>query len=180
MTGMGFYVLQVSNAVAYLSDDPRACINCHVMTPQYITWDHSSHKNVATCNDCHVPHDNVVNKYFFKAKDGLYHASMYTMRAEPQVIKMHEAGQSVVQSNCIRCHESQVADAKMNSWVEKHYESKTGRQCWECHRQTPHGRVKSLAAIGEFIQPLPERQQQKEFVPDWIIKQINHSKTKSD
>ncbi len=178
IAGLGFYVLQVSNATSYLSDDPRACINCHVMTPEFITWDHSSHKNVATCNDCHVPHDNIANMYYFKAKDGLYHASVYTLRAEPQAIKMREPSQKVVQNNCIRCHMDQVADAKMNAWVENHKENKTSRQCWECHRETPHGRVKSLAATGQFIDPLPQRQQQKEFVPDWIKNQLRESNNK--
>ncbi|RJE74074.1 cytochrome c nitrite reductase small subunit [Reichenbachiella sp. MSK19-1] len=176
MAGLGFYVLRVSNAVSYLSDDPKACINCHVMTPEYITWDHSSHQRVTVCNDCHVPHNNVVNKYYFKAMDGLYHASIYTMRMEPQAITMREPSQHVVQNNCIRCHIDQVTDAKMASWVDNHEENRTSRACWECHRETPHGRVKSLAAIGQFIEPLSVRQQQKELVPDWIKKQLKSSK----
>ena len=40
----------------------------------------------------------------FKAKDGLYHATVFTARAEPDVIEMQEASQEVVQDNCIRCH----------------------------------------------------------------------------
>ncbi|UXP34177.1 cytochrome c nitrite reductase small subunit [Reichenbachiella agarivorans] len=176
MAGLGFYVLRVSNAVSYLSDDPKACINCHVMTPEYITWDHSSHQSVTVCNDCHVPHNNVVNKYYFKAMDGLYHASIYTMRMEPQTITMREPSQHVVQNNCIRCHMDQVTDAKMSAWVENHEQNRTSRACWECHRETPHGRVKSLAAIGAFIEPLSVRQQQKEFVPDWIKQQLKSSK----
>jgi hypothetical protein len=38
--------------------------------PQYVTWFHSRHREVATCNDCHVPHDNIVRHYAFKASDG--------------------------------------------------------------------------------------------------------------
>ncbi|SEJ47814.1 cytochrome c nitrite reductase, small subunit [Cyclobacterium xiamenense] len=68
--GLGLYLLRLSNAASYLSDDPQACVNCHIMTPQYITWNHSSHREVAHCNDCHVPQDNIVNKFYFKAKDG--------------------------------------------------------------------------------------------------------------
>ena len=66
------------------------------MRSEFATWQHSSHREVAVCNDCHVPHNNVFNKYYFKAKDGLRHAAMFTLRMEPQVIKMHEAGQEVV------------------------------------------------------------------------------------
>ena len=54
--GLGAYLVYVSKAYSYLSDDPKVCVNCHVMGPYYATWQHSSHKMVATCNDCHVPH----------------------------------------------------------------------------------------------------------------------------
>ncbi|MGL1889509.1 MAG: cytochrome c nitrite reductase small subunit [Reichenbachiella sp.] len=175
IAGLGFYILNVSNAVSYLSDDPKTCINCHVMTAEYITWDHSSHRNVASCNDCHVPHNNVFNKYYFKAKDGLYHATIFTLRMEPQAIKMREPSEKVVQNNCIRCHSDQVADAKMSAWVENHQENRFERKCWECHRETPHGRVKSLSAVELNIQPIPMKQQQKEFVPNWIKNQLNAS-----
>ena len=39
----------------FVGDDPSACVNCHIMTPYYATWSHSSHGRDATCNDCHVP-----------------------------------------------------------------------------------------------------------------------------
>lgn len=35
--GLAAYLIYVSNAVSYLSDDPKTCINCHVMNPQYAT-----------------------------------------------------------------------------------------------------------------------------------------------
>ena len=65
--GLGIYVVYLSKMDSYLSDSPTTCVNCHIMAPQYATWKSSSHKEVATCNDCHVPHNNVFNKYFFKA-----------------------------------------------------------------------------------------------------------------
>lgn len=52
--GLGIYLLKLINAASYLSDDPHACVNCHIMTPQYITWNQSSHREVAHCNECHV------------------------------------------------------------------------------------------------------------------------------
>ena len=113
--GLGIYIVYISNAVSYLSDDPETCINCHVMNPQYATWFHSSHRERATCNDCHVPHDNAFNKYFFKAKDGLRHATMFSLRMEPQVIFIKEEGAEVVQQNCVRCHNNLITDNKMLS-----------------------------------------------------------------
>ena len=96
LIGLGALTLYVGNATSYLSDDPKACMNCHVMAPQYATWERSSHARVTVCNDCHVPHNNVFNKYLFKAMDGTRHSFMFTFRMEPQVIHIHDAGTTVV------------------------------------------------------------------------------------
>ncbi len=168
IVALGLYLAHTANVGSYLTDDPKACINCHVMTTEYITWNHSSHREVASCNDCHVPQDNIVKKYAFKAKDGLYHASIYTTRTEPQAIIMHEAGQEVVQNNCIRCHFNQVTETKNIAWVDSHLSDRLDRTCWECHRETPHGRVKSLSAVGYHLEPIPIKEQQELFIPQWL------------
>ena len=170
IVGLGIYIAKLANVASYLTDDPRACINCHVMTPQYITWNHSSHREVASCNDCHVPHDNVFKQYAFKAKDGIYHATIYTLRSEPEAIVMHEAGREAVQNNCIRCHVDQVTDAKMQSWTITHTSDRLERTCWECHRETPHGRVRSLSSVGYHVEPLPIQTEQELLIPEWLKK----------
>ena len=179
--GLGFYILKLSNATSYLSDDPQACVNCHVMTPQYLTWKHSSHREVASCNDCHVPHDFAANKYFFKAKDGLGHAFAYTFRLEPEVIRAKEASIEVIQNNCIRCHEKKVTDAKLSGSVEMHFEHRTDRLCWECHREVPHGRVKSLSSVGHQIEPLRAySEEDKSVVPKWLQAEINKTENNTN
>ena len=144
LLGAGLAIAHISRATSYLSDDPRACINCHIMDPQYATWQHGSHGRFTTCNDCHVPHDSVFKKYFFKAKDGTRHASMFMLRLEPQVIRIHEEGANAVQANCLRCHGNLVGDTHDYKGGAAHAD--TSRKCWECHRETPHGRVNSLAS----------------------------------
>ena len=79
--GLAGYIAYASNVTSYLTNDPSACTNCHVMSSYYATWSHSSHATRATCNDCHVPHPSVIAKYYFKAKDGLYHAAVFTAHA---------------------------------------------------------------------------------------------------
>jgi cytochrome c nitrite reductase small subunit len=74
---VSMYGADISEAASYLSDDPEACINCHIMIPQYATWRHSSHGRDTVCNDCHVPQDSVFAKYYFKAKDGLRHSAIH-------------------------------------------------------------------------------------------------------
>ncbi len=145
----------VSNAISYLSDNPKTCVNCHVMRSEFASWQHSSHREVAVCNDCHVPHNNVFNKYWFKAKDGFRHATMFTFRMEPQVIKMHEAGQAVVQENCKGCHQNvnQNVSTRNVSLEDKLHDN--GKLCWDCHREVPHGRVRGLSSTPNARVPLP-------------------------
>ncbi|WP_298754618.1 cytochrome c nitrite reductase small subunit [uncultured Psychroserpens sp.] len=169
--GLGLFMARESKIVSYLSDDPQACVNCHVMTSVYNSWMHSSHREWANCNDCHVPHDNIVNKYYFKAKDGLYHASVFTARAEPDVIEMKEASQEVVQNNCIRCHVQQVTQVKYDGWLEGHNENRTGRQCWSCHKMIPHGKVHGLTTIKFNVAPLPTDQEEV-VIPSWMEEQL--------
>ncbi|MEZ4689672.1 MAG: NapC/NirT family cytochrome c [Ignavibacteria bacterium] len=79
LTGVIILVLYVGNATSYLSDDPETCINCHVMYPQYANGEQVPIHKKVSCNDCHVPQDNVFRKYYFKASDGLRHSAMFTL-----------------------------------------------------------------------------------------------------
>lgn len=165
--GISGYVFYASNAISYLSDDPKTCVNCHVMNPQYATWNHSSHREWTNCNDCHVPHENAIKKYFFKAKDGSRHAYMFTMRLEPEVIKITKASAEVVQNNCIRCHEHVNENVQTRVSLESAEHGK-GKLCWECHREVPHGRVNSLSSA-----PFATIKPKSDPVPEWIKKEIS-------
>jgi cytochrome c nitrite reductase small subunit len=165
--GMLFYVAHISNAASYLTDDPKACINCHIMTPQYASWQHSSHGQVATCNDCHVPHDSLWRKYYFKAMDGGRHSTLFTLRMEPQVIRATHESAKVIQENCLRCHQDQVHQATTEDIFE--------RSCVDCHREVPHGRVNSLSATPNAAVPL-----QSSVVPGWFSSAPDSSKSKQN
>lgn len=162
-SGLAVYGFFASRAYSYLSDDPRTCVNCHIMAPQYATWQHSSHREVASCNDCHVPHDNVFNTYYFKAMDGLRHATIFTLRAEPQNIFIKEAGINVVHNNCKRCHSALITDSKPLEFTSSCHDKYIDRLCWDCHREVPHGRVKSLSSTPYARVPVPGSP-----VPSWM------------
>ena len=66
IAGGGAFFLYLLRAHTYLTDEPSACVNCHIMSPYYATWMHSSHSRDATCNDCHVPHENFIKKWTFR------------------------------------------------------------------------------------------------------------------
>jgi cytochrome c nitrite reductase small subunit len=170
-TGFGMFSFYISNAPAYLGNKPETCVNCHIMAPQYATWYHSSHREKTTCNECHVPHNNFVNKYFFKAKDGLRHATIFTLRKEPQVIFIKEAGREVVHRNCIRCHKELLTDSRLLAYNSETHKFRMDRECLECHRETPHGRVNSLSSVPYARVPLPGP-----VAPAWLNEAINKKK----
>ncbi|MBT8380347.1 MAG: cytochrome c nitrite reductase small subunit [Ignavibacteria bacterium] len=161
MFGLIIFTLHAGRATSYLSDEPEACVNCHVMTSQYATWERGSHGRVTTCNDCHVPNNNAIRKFLFKASDGLRHSYMFTFRLEPQVIRIKQMGKDVVQENCVRCHQNALHPVSVRSISNQSiYEGMSG-YCWNCHRETPHGRVHSLtsapyARIPKFTNPYPD------------------------
>ena len=171
LAGLVVYLFYISRAHSYLSDDPRACMNCHIMAPQYATWVHSSHRERAHCNDCHVPHNNFINKYYFKAKDGLRHATIFTLRNEPQVIFIREEGKEVVQQNCIRCHEDLITHEKVLAYTPEFHRARSERECWECHRETPHGRVNSLSSVPYARVPVAGSP-----VPPWLKRLMNQER----
>ena len=147
LAGLAPLVFHISRAASYLSDDPETCMNCHVMAPHYVTWQHGSHACVATCNDCHVPHSSMLAHYAFKAKDGLWHATVFTMRWEPQVIRLSKGAVPVVEANCRRCHARLIDDVHLAARADGDL------RCWDCHRTVPHGSVRSLSATPEVFQP---------------------------
>lgn len=175
LVGLGFHILYISNAISYLSDDPEVCVNCHVMTPQYATWERSSHGKVATCNDCHVSQDNIVSKYLFKATDGLRHATMFTLRLEPQVMRIKEAGKEAVQQNCIRCHSNQIHPIALRAINNQSIADQRQGYCWECHREVPHGRVNSLSST-----PFARTPEYKPIMPGWMHKIFDDKETKNN
>jgi len=162
-TGLAAYALVVSNAVSYLSDNPATCVNCHVMGPQYATWFHSSHREHATCNDCHVPQDNIIKHYVFKAQDGLRHATIFTLNTTPDPIIMHEAGQRAVQANCQRCHDHTNQHVTSGNISYDQVQKGEGRLCWDCHRDVPHGTVRSAASVPHARIPIPQSP-----MPEWL------------
>lgn len=162
--GLFLYSFYASRAYSYLSDEPKTCVNCHIMAPYYATWMHSSHGRGTTCNDCHVPHNNIANKYYFKAKDGLRHAAVFTMRKEPQAMQATDASAQVIMDNCIRCHTQLNTEfVKTGRMGFKDVKEMNGKACWDCHREVPHTRSRSLSSTPNARVPLPQSN-----VPEWL------------
>ncbi|MDR1677442.1 MAG: cytochrome c nitrite reductase small subunit [Deltaproteobacteria bacterium] len=162
------YLFYASKAWSYAFDDPKTCVNCHVMGSYYQSWDKSSHAIWTTCNDCHVPNDKILRQYAFKAVDGLYHAAVFTVGAEPQVIRARESSKEVLLENCIRCHSPLVTEfAKMDADYDR---IRTGEKkvCWDCHQDLVHTSISGLGSNLNVNLPLPTSP-----VPAWLDKMLN-------
>ncbi len=163
LTGISLLVFHASEAHSYVSDKPETCINCHVMYPQYASWAKSSHRESANCADCHVPHDNFFNKYYVKGTDGMRHAYVFTSRTEPQVIQIKQRGSNVVEQNCIRCHQDLVEMTRIVEVTGRNHSEEEGSRCWDCHRDVPHGTVRSLSSAPYSLVP-----RMPSIMPVWV------------
>ncbi len=130
--GLGGYTFVYANGFSYLSDDPKACVNCHIMWDVYDGWNHSSHKAVATCNDCHVPH-TLVAKYAIKALSGINHSTAFTTGNFPEPIRINSRDRAIAQQNCLYCHGDLVT-------LISHQDSPDPTDCLTCHGTVGHGR----------------------------------------
>lgn len=162
--GLFIYIAYMSRLHVYASDDSAGCVNCHIMAPYYESWSRNSHSKWTCCNDCHVPQDNPVSKYAFKAMDGLYHATLFTFKAESQVIRPRDGSSQVIMDNCIRCH-TQLNSEFVNSGMVGYTDVKDGRgkACWDCHRDTPHTERSNISSSPHSLAPMPSSP-----VPQWM------------
>ncbi len=123
--GIGAYTFVYAKGYSYLSNDPAACANCHVMRDYFDSWQKASHHGHAACNDCHTPH-SIVPKYFAKAENGWNHSLKFTLDNYPEPIRIRRVNDERLEANCIRCHESMVSEM-------------SGNRCLHCHQHAGHG-----------------------------------------
>jgi cytochrome c nitrite reductase small subunit len=134
--GLGTYTFTFAHGLSYFSNDPTACMNCHIMREQFDGWQKSPHHAVATCNDCHTPH-SFIPKYLSKAENGFWHSKGFTLQDfhEPIMIRRHNV--AVLQANCVGCHE-QIVDG-----INTHPgDPQKMLDCLHCHREVGHGPVR--------------------------------------
>ncbi len=135
LTGTSAYTFYFARGLSYFSSDPRACMNCHIMRDQFDGWQKAPHHAVATCNDCHTPHD-LIGKYLTKADNGYWHSKGFTLQDFHEPIVIRPRNSAILRANCVTCHRDMV------SAIAGH----GGRpgdplDCVHCHREVGHGPV---------------------------------------
>ena len=149
--GIGSFTFRYAKGFSYFSADPKACVNCHIMSREYDGWQKSSHHIAAVCIDCHLPHA-FVPKYFAKAENGWRHSKEFTLQTFAEPIRLKPASAKILQDNRIRCHKDLVHDVAQGVGTKV-----SSIECVHCHDSVGHG---ARAALGgpmrEFERTSPE------------------------
>lgn len=138
--GQCLFTFSYAEGLSYFSADPKACVNCHIMQPQYSGWQKASHHHVAKCVDCHLPHD-LIGKYYTKAENGFWHSKGFTLQDFPEPIQMRDVSRRIVEKNCLHCHEELVHEILPTRTEHEEH------QCTHCHRAVGHG---DSVGVGKF------------------------------
>lgn len=134
--GMGTYTFYYAEGGSYLSDDASACANCHAMQGHYDAWNKSTHKAVATCNDCHAPHDSTVNKLYCKTRNGFFHSLAFTTGDYPDQLMITDYNRKVTEDACRYCHSSMVHAIDITPRDNEDQRM----SCIRCHNEVGHSR----------------------------------------
>ncbi len=131
MVGVGAYTFIYAKGGSYFTNDPAACANCHVMSDHYNAWIKSSHRSVATCNDCHTP-PGVVQKYMTKASNGFWHSFGFTTGMFPDPLRIKPHNREIVEQACRKCHQEIVVA------IDNQPHENSSLSCVSCHGSVGH------------------------------------------
>jgi cytochrome c nitrite reductase small subunit len=129
--GLGIFTFIYGEGASYLSDDPEACINCHVMSEQFDSWVKSSHSGFAVCNDCHLP-EPAVPRWATKTDNGFFHSWAFTFDRFHEPIRIKPRNRRVVQRACVACHLDMVHELLPTTVAGEAIE------CYQCHADVGH------------------------------------------
>lgn len=135
IVGIGGYTFIYARGASYLTNQPAACANCHIMDEHYRGWLRSSHRAVAVCNDCHTP-PGFVNKYFTKASNGFWHSFAFTTGRFHEPLEITERNRRITEQSCRNCHQP-IVEA-----IEGIHHAGEVEQlsCVRCHNSVGHQR----------------------------------------
>ena len=131
LVGVGMFTFGYARGASYMTDDPAACANCHVMRDQFQGWMKSSHGKTAVCNDCHTP-PGFVAKYTTKAVNGFFHSLAFTTQHFPDEIRITGRNHDVTEKACLKCHEDIVRQLRGSR------QHRQDISCIQCHSQVGH------------------------------------------
>lgn len=147
--GLSLVVLVSVIGMTYATSVPKFCALCHIMKPEYATWQASSHSQVS-CTACHVdPGLKSALEHKVVATKELY---LYVTKKYELPIQMTE---DLPDSRCLKCHSLKrkvSSSTDLNIPHKRHYDNKV--PCIKCHQGVAHGKVASsgMTIGGDFNQ----------------------------
>lgn len=132
LAGLGLFTFHYAEGLSYFRSDARACLNCHLMQPQFDSWQKASHHTAASCVDCHLP-QTFPAKYIAKSDNGYRHSKGFTFQDFPEPIVISKSGARILQENCLRCHDAMVHDLTLANPRDASF------RCVHCHASVGHG-----------------------------------------
>jgi cytochrome c nitrite reductase small subunit len=133
LVGLGCYTFVYAKGYSYITNDPGACANCHIMQDHFDAWSRSSHRAVAVCNDCHTP-PGLAAKYMTKARNGFWHSFYFTTGRYPDPLRITPRNERVTELACRKCHSELTASIDPARGNTGH----GGLRCASCHGNVGH------------------------------------------
>ncbi len=130
--GVGAFTFHYARGTSYLTSDPAACVNCHIMRDQFASWEKSSHHAVAGCVDCHLPHD-LAGKWLAKGENGYHHSKAFTLQNFHEPIFITRKNADILEESCLHCH-ADITDSMIGYRDAPPHE----RSCVKCHADVGH------------------------------------------
>lgn len=145
------------------TSDPKYCAVCHVMAPEYATWQASSHAQIK-CIQCHSK-PGLANRVLYKGET-LKEIALYTTNTYKLPIKMNEQIEDQV---CVSCHSQNRSITPSGDLIvphDKHAAKKVA--CVVCHKGIAHGNIvaRNMTAKSDsqvWTPAYAEKQMAKEF-----------------
>ncbi len=113
------------------------CSSCHMMTPQALTWEASSHSGIE-CKDCHIPpgFENTINAKI----DGLKELYYTVTNTYGDPIRMYGP---IPDEACLKCHNMNNRDvtASGDIIIDHGIHREEAVLCVTCHDGVAHGKV---------------------------------------
>ena len=130
--GVGAFTFVYAKGFSYLSTDPRACVNCHVMNQQYDGWLKSGHRHAATCVECHLPHGGSPSGVA-KADHGFRHSVAFTLQNFKEPIEITPRDRT--SSGRTACGATRASSTPRRRAPDRPREL----DCLHCHAGAGHG-----------------------------------------
>lgn len=146
-----------------VTSTPEFCVKCHEMAPMRASYDSDVHGGAGktgirvNCVECHLPHDNLVNYVYTKARNGLAEVKTHFFGDVDSIDwqkNREKRGHFVYDDGCVKCHTNYLTNEKFNKKalkMHKHYEELKGSKkeigCANCHNEIGHNGLNNMLNI---------------------------------